>query len=503
MRSFFRALLRPEPVGTHCMPRQRPRQQQHHRTPANHGFSSAHQRSPSSLAAPSAAETATGAAALEGGGIERRYCDDCGAKGFEMGQSADESSQPLLGPAASMTALSSALATAESPSRQGDYGDCDLPSSPVSSVPWRRTPSYGVLWRLASLLTSCCCGRTSGGSGGFAASLAVTLVSVLNLSLAVAVLLTCKLSYDQARLPNLTLTLVHLAASLAALRATSAFNVSWAPRPTSESGGDPNHHAAQAASRAEHWKLAFLLCAFMALPNLSLEFNTAGTSLLLRLLSLPVTTWLQATVYGRRQRRGAVLSLLPVALGVALNAKGDLRFNAVGVVFGVAGAVASAFYFTLSAEQQRSLRQAPWLLLEAQLQRAIPMLALVALVLEPPWRPPRGAFVRHWHGSDVGLLVGSSLAGCLLTLSMQWLLGRTSALTYQVLGHVKMCATLLACAVFLDEQLKPLQQAGVLLTLSGAVIYTVSKARDQTPSSSHHGSQQPLLAASSPSQARG
>lgn len=423
------------------------------------------------------------------GDSERRHRD--GVDSCVMGLSADEPSLPLLDPVGKAIGASASLLTATPTvsSRPTSAADSTLPATCGRRRSERR---HG--WRCLAPLSRCVWAACRGESLG------VTLVSALNLSLAVSVVVSCKLSYDRARLPNLSLTVVHLAASLAALRTAAAFKVTWAPQtPTSETatGARVSSSASAPVSSFEHWRLAFLLCAFMALPNLSLEFNTAGTSTLLRLLSLPVTAWLQTVVFGRRQRRAAVLSLLPVALGVSMNALGDLRFNPAGLFFGVAGAAAAAFYFTLAAEQQRRLRQPPWQLLESQLRRALPALALVALLLEPPWRGPRGLLARQWHPRDAALLVGSSLAGCLLTLTMQWLLGRTSALTYQVLGHVKMCATLLACAVVFDEHLKPVQQAGVFLTLCGAVLYTVFKSRDEPASSSvgpdHHHCNRPLL----------
>ncbi|XP_037522861.1 solute carrier family 35 member E3 [Rhipicephalus sanguineus] len=421
-----------------------------------------------------------------------------------MGLPADESTLPLLDPVGKAIGASVSLLTA-TPSLPRGVVDSATPPSEGSTCPWRCSSQRPRSqrrwwWYLVAPLSRRVCATCRGAS-----ALAVPLVSALNLSLAVAVVVSCKLSYDRARLPNLTLTVVHLAASLAALHTAAVFRVTWSPLTPSSEGLAPKASSSTSApvSSFEHWTLAFLLCAFMALPNLSLEFNTAGTSILLRLLSLPVTAWLQTAVFGRKQRRAVVLSLLPVALGVSMNALGDLRFNPVGLVFGVAGAAAAAFYFTLAAEQQRRVCLPPWQLLEAQLRRALPALALVAVLLEPPWRGPRGLLARQWHPRDAVLLVGSSLAGCLLTLTMQWLLGRTSALTYQVLGHVKMCATLIACAIVFDERLKPMQQAGVFLTLCGAVLYTAFKSRDQPASPAsrsyhhhHHCNEAPIGSAS-------
>ncbi|KAH7949820.1 hypothetical protein HPB49_015645 [Dermacentor silvarum] len=478
--AFLRSPFYSDQVKTHSMRRHHlPLSRRQHEGPRRPAADDARR----TTSAPSSTSTSTAAlpadedvALAPQGDSERRHRD--GVDSCVMGLSADEPSLPLLDPVGKAIGASASLLTATPTvsSRPTSAADSTLPATCGRRRSERR---HG--WRCLAPLSRCVWAACRGESLG------VTLVSALNLSLAVSVVVSCKLSYDRARLPNLSLTVVHLAASLAALRTAAAFKVTWAPQtPTSETatGARVSSSASAPVSSFEHWRLAFLLCAFMALPNLSLEFNTAGTSTLLRLLSLPVTAWLQTVVFGRRQRRAAVLSLLPVALGVSMNALGDLRFNPAGLFFGVAGAAAAAFYF----------------LLESQLRRALPALALVALLLEPPWRGPRGLLARQWHPRDAALLVGSSLAGCLLTLTMQWLLGRTSALTYQVLGHVKMCATLLACAVVFDEHLKPVQQAGVFLTLCGAVLYTMFKSRDEPASSSsagpdhhyHHGNR-PLL----------
>ncbi|XP_050032525.2 uncharacterized protein [Dermacentor andersoni] len=417
------ALLRPrfywDQVKTHSMRlhhRELSRRQREgpQRPPAEGAHQSTSPQTSESTSA-AALAAAVGDALEPQGDFERRHCD--GVDSCVMGLSAEEPSVPLLGPVGKTMSASASLLTA-TPTVSSRPTSAD-PTLPARRRPERRHRWWWRWWLHLAPLSRCACRGES---------LGVPLVSALNLSLAVSVVVSCKLCYDRARLPNLSLTVVHLAASLAALRTAAAFKVTW-------------------------------------------------------LLSLPVTAWLQTTVFGRRQRRAVALSLLPVALGVSMNALGDLRFNPVGLFFGVAGAAAAAFYFTLAAEQQRRLCQPPWQLLESQLRRALPALALVALLLEPPWRGPRGLLARQWAARDAALLVGSSLAGCLLTLSMQWLLGRTSALTYQVLGHVKMCATLLACAVVFDEHLKPVQQGGVFLTLCGAVLYTVFKARDDPASS--------------------
>ncbi|XP_077526927.1 uncharacterized protein LOC144138496 isoform X2 [Haemaphysalis longicornis] len=198
-----------------------------------------------------------------------------------MGQSADE--PPALTPLAATTLTSRFVATSSAASLRPrtDGGDpSSLPASPSSpeAAP-EAAPSANCRRRshrrrllLTALLSRC---RWPKGR-----SAAVLVTSAFNVFFAVALVITCKLSYDRAHLPNLTLTAIHLATSLIALRLTSAFGwVCSGPRLPAEGGGMAGP---ESLSHLEHWKVAVALCAFMALPNLSLEYNTAGTSLLIR-----------------------------------------------------------------------------------------------------------------------------------------------------------------------------------------------------------------------------
>ncbi|XP_049523509.1 uncharacterized protein LOC119453116 isoform X2 [Dermacentor silvarum] len=295
--AFLRSPFYSDQVKTHSMRRHHlPLSRRQHEGPRRPAADDARR----TTSAPSSTSTSTAAlpadedvALAPQGDSERRHRD--GVDSCVMGLSADEPSLPLLDPVGKAIGASASLLTATPTvsSRPTSAADSTLPATCGRRRSERR---HG--WRCLAPLSRCVWAACRGESLG------VTLVSALNLSLAVSVVVSCKLSYDRARLPNLSLTVVHLAASLAALRTAAAFKVTW-------------------------------------------------------LLSLPVTAWLQTVVFGRRQRRAAVLSLLPVALGVSMNALGDLRFNPAGLFFGVAGAAAAAFYFTLAAEQQRRLRQPP------------------------------------------------------------------------------------------------------------------------------------------------
>lgn len=59
---------------------------------------------------------------------------------------------------------------------------------------------------------------------------------------------------------------------------------------------------------------------------------------------MPVTVWLQSALNGRQQRSAVKLSLVPVAVGVSMNACSDVRYSVPGIVFGIIGAVAAAVY---------------------------------------------------------------------------------------------------------------------------------------------------------------
>ncbi|XP_064480033.1 solute carrier family 35 member E3-like isoform X2 [Ornithodoros turicata] len=293
------------------------------------------------------------------------------------------------------------------------------------------------------------------------------LVIAANVLLAVLLVLLNRWAYVGLRFPNMTLTLLHLLVTLVGLhgaRTVGLLRLETVP-----------------LSRV--LPLSMLCCAFTALPNLSLEYNTVGTSLLLRLVSLPTVMIIQNTAPAPAPATcgpslGIKLAVLPLVLGVFLHSYGDVHFNMPGTVFGLAGAVSTAFYQVQAAQLQAQLKLNALQALYHQTGLASIFMTLLVCVFEHPWRSPRGVFAASWMPLDWALVAVTGLAGFLITLTMFWIVRRTSPLTYNVLSQVKLVMTLIACYAVFREPLGPMQQAGMVLTVSGAFLYTHFKHKE-------------------------
>lgn len=93
------------------------------------------------------------------------------------------------------------------------------------------------------------------------------------------------------------------------------------------------------------------------------------------------------------------------------------------------------------------------------------------------------SLLRDYHmtlGAMLAIAV-SSLFALAINLSTFMIIGRMSAMTYNVTGHIKLCLVLLCGYLFFDNQFNPWNMLGMLVATSGVVLYSLAK---MTPSAS-------------------
>ncbi|KAF7693783.1 hypothetical protein HF521_007536 [Silurus meridionalis] len=78
----------------------------------------------------------------------------------------------------------------------------------------------------------------------------------------------------------------------------------------------------------------------------------------------------------------------------------------------------------------------------------------------------------------------SGIIAFLVNLSIYWIIGNTSPVTYNMFGHFKFCITLLGGFLLFHEPLSPHQGLGIACTLSGILTYTHFKLSEQEESRS-------------------
>lgn len=290
----------------------------------------------------------------------------------------------------------------------------------------------------------------------------VPLCLLGNILLSVSIVIVNKLVYVRTGFPNVTLTFVHFVVTYIGLllcERLRIFQVKHLPI-------------------LQILPLAVSFCGFVVFTNLSLGFNTVGTYQILKTLTMPTIMIIQTVAYHRTFSWKIKLTLIPISLGVCLNSAYDVKCNALGTLFALLGVIVTSFYQVWVGEKQKEFQVNSMQLLLYQAPLSALLLFLCLPAIEPPWAED-GLLYRSWSLYDAGLVLLSSLIAFLVNVSIFWIIGNTSAVTYNVVGQMKFCMTLIGGYVIFAEPIQPIQFLGILTTLFGVSMYAYFKIQDR------------------------
>jgi solute carrier family 35, member E3 len=225
--------------------------------------------------------------------------------------------------------------------------------------------------------------------------------------------------------------------------------------------------------------LASLFCGFVVLTNLSLQHNSVGFYQLAKVMTTPTILLINRVRGSADDSMGAPLlcSLAAVVVGVILASVTDVQLNLSGFVFAAAGVLVTSFYQIGIKARQRALdvNSMQLLFYQAPLASAL----IVVYMIGAEIFEPSGLLDYEWSaGAVVAVAVTCALAFC-VNLSIFMLIGRTSPITYNVVGHFKLCFVLAGGFLLFNYPLNPHNLAGVAIAFGGIVLYTHLKLQVQ------------------------
>lgn len=228
-------------------------------------------------------------------------------------------------------------------------------------------------------------------------------------------------------------------------------------------------------------KLAAGTMGFITLTNLSLQHNSIGFYQVMKVMTTPTVVIIEALLYQKYLDTMLKMSLVPVCLGVIFTTVTDFRLNLIGTGYAVAGVIVTSFYQIWSGTLQRSLDCNG-----LQLQTYVaPLAALFLLPFIPildRWRPadPESIWYYNFNANNLAVIGTTGLFGFLVNISIFLVIGRSSPLSYNILGHCKTAVVLLSDYILFDRPFTVKSTAGIVLTLIGVFWYTnlkLEKAR--------------------------
>lgn len=213
--------------------------------------------------------------------------------------------------------------------------------------------------------------------------------------------------------------------------------------------------------------LCSLFAGFLVLGNLSLAYNSVGFYQLAKIMTTPCVALLQYLLLKTSITRSTMAALASICIGVALTntGAGAAGANALGALIAIAAFTVTALYQVFIGKKMRDFgASSPQLLLN---QASIAVLLLVFLVpffdtVPDVSQIPRDALIA---------LFFSGIAAASLNLSQFLIIGRMSALTFNVASNVK---TIIILAYGWISEGRPLtfkDAIGIILALGGATVY--------------------------------
>ncbi|USW54828.1 Putative sugar phosphate transporter domain-containing protein [Septoria linicola] len=188
------------------------------------------------------------------------------------------------------------------------------------------------------------------------------------------------------------------------------------------------------------------------------------------ILTTPAVVMINFLLFNQRTSRERLLAVLLSCLGVGLVSIQSFQSNLYGTVVACAAFITTACYQIWIGKKIIDLDvDAPQLLLN-QSATAVCLLLPVAVVVDTF---PNFATV---SSRALLLLIGGGLVASFLNLSQFMIIGRTSALTFNIVSNVKMVVILSLGWYSEGKVLNALDVGGVLVAFAGAWVYAMKSS---------------------------
>eukprot|EP00906_Rhabdomonas_costata_P009413 RCo013319 len=218
-------------------------------------------------------------------------------------------------------------------------------------------------------------------------------------------------------------------------------------------------------------KLAATQVGSVAFVNFSLLYNSVGLYQVLKLLNIPVICVMEFFWLAITYTADLKLSLFVILLGVGLATVTEVEFSLPGFIHGALATVATGAYQILCGEKQKQHNINAMQLLHAQAPYTALMLGALALMFDDT-----KALVQYPFDTwSVSLIMATGLIAFGVNLTVFLIIGKTSPVTYQVVGHFKTCAVIFFGFTILHQPFVWKNLFGIVLAVVGMMWYTYIK----------------------------
>ncbi|XP_028782276.1 UDP-xylose transporter 2 isoform X2 [Neltuma alba] len=209
----------------------------------------------------------------------------------------------------------------------------------------------------------------------------------------------------------------------------------------------------------------------IGLLNLSLGFNSVGFYQMTKLAIIPCTVLLETLFLGKRFSKRIQLSLVILLLGVGIATVTDLQLNALGSFLSLLAVITTCVAQIMTNTIQKKYKVSSTQLL----YQSCPYQAATLLICGPyldKLLTDRNVFAFEYTTQVMFFIILSCLISISVNFSTFLVIGKTSPVTYQVLGHLKTCLVLAFGYILLHDPFSWRNVLGILVALIGMISYS-------------------------------
>ncbi|KAG5515509.1 hypothetical protein RHGRI_036524 [Rhododendron griersonianum] len=205
--------------------------------------------------------------------------------------------------------------------------------------------------------------------------------------------------------------------------------------------------------------------------NLSLGFNSIGFYQMTKLAIIPFTVLVETIFLNKQFSQKIKFSLFLLLVGVGIASVTDLQLNLLGTVLSLLAIVTTCVGQILTNTIQKRLNVSSTQLL----YQSAPFQAAILFVTGPmmdQYLTKKNVFAYNYSPIVLGFIILSCVIAVFVNFSTFLVIGKTSPVTYQVLGHLKTCLVLGFGYTLLHDPFTSRNILGILVAILGMVLYS-------------------------------
>ncbi|KAE8677081.1 putative protein TPRXL-like [Hibiscus syriacus] len=209
----------------------------------------------------------------------------------------------------------------------------------------------------------------------------------------------------------------------------------------------------------------------IGLLNLSLGFNSIGFYQMTKLAIIPFTVLLETVFLKKQFSQKIKLSLFLLLVGVGIASITDLQLNFVGTILSLLAIVTTCVGQILTNTIQKRLNVSSTQLL----YQSAPFQAAILFVSGPlvdQFLTKQNVFAFKYSPIVSAFIILSCIISVSVNFSTFLAIGKTSPVTYQVLGHLKTCLVLGFGYTLLHDPFTQRNIIGILIAIFGMGFYS-------------------------------